>query len=391
MTRDPALAAKTQQLGMSTRQLVWRLGQFISCAALTHGRSGDAGLSKNMLENAAMVGEALGAVPPPLFPPAADAVQGARAALDYVLRTVPEALATAVDTLGSDHRIVLNCSLRLGLLELIAALGPGELQAAEQAVREAARSLGLPESFQQRLSGVVERIGMSDAAKHITETYREAYSWLGREPIRTPQVRLDALESTAPAVFLAQGRPKTSALRAADGAADTRLLSWTLGTELATAAISRVSPDRRQRGDELFRELGETGAQLSITLPPLPAIVGNYGHDTSQAINYLVFGEGTTIAEQLERRHGADRGALFEAGAKLRVWMILYDPNGPEPASHPLATIEPLVASLLRTRVPSRIWGPLLAMEVARPSLADFDALCHNVRQEVLSYLGTRR
>ena len=384
MDHDPIALAKLKMMGFTTRVVVWRMGQSLAYASMFHGRGGDFTASAEWHEKAALLGEAIGAKPPPLFHPNNDRIKGAADGLKYLLVTLPEALTAGVARYGADHTALLECSLKLCLIDFVGVGGGEMLDAIASAVRRSAHEGGLPDSFQQKISLIVAAVGSDDAPQLITEAYADAFEYLKRgDSLASASASLaggsghgSAAAEPAPATGGPTDVPATPAGR--------RLLIYRLATYLAAAASARAFPEDREKGEAQLAVARELAAALAVDLPPLPALTGEKGKDLVDGLMWLVLEQGERIVASLSASYGPEQGALFEGVATMSVWMQFYRPKEPKRGA---AFFLPMISGLSRSGVPSYLWGELLAIDVARPDDETFDRMYFSSRKAIRAHL----
>jgi hypothetical protein len=79
--------------------------------------------------------------------------------------------------------------------------------------------------------------------------------------------------------------------------------------------------------DDLMGKATTLAGALDINVPALPPRVGDTVKDSVAALAYLLDDPGPRIAGDLEARHGARAGALFQLATRVNSLLIVYGPD----------------------------------------------------------------
>ena len=107
--------------------------------------------------------------------------------------------------------------------------------------------------------------------------------------------------------------------------ANSRQGAYRLGDELATFVLGRANGASGGPLARVERRARALAAELDATVPDLPRLEGDTAGDTAAAMHYLLDTAGKPIWRQLEAKHDATHGALFELGIKLELLRMLYN------------------------------------------------------------------
>jgi hypothetical protein len=116
-----------------------------------------------------------------------------------------------------------------------------------------------------------------------------------------------------------------SPTEARPGGYSTKHISFIFGRKLALAALGRARGAEQEVVDDLSGAAKTLASSLGVAPPPpMPPLTGNVTADSADALHYLMETAGKPIWRDLESKHGAEHGALFELGVKLQMLRLLH-------------------------------------------------------------------